>query len=233
MAVNDLKTKDSFFWVSCQPWFIDVVQTLSFYLLCATVRSLTRPPFIIRFSKFLLKQAARLIGLSVMSSQQNVDKDPVPTGIRTRDPSVPAIQNHPRQTGSFTAISVIINSDIKSWTSEVGHWNRRAGTPLNSSWKGQKSWDGIMNAKLQAVFIWNDFNSYHMLPAGQNGRTVWDTYCLRQLEHWDRGFESRLKHGCVSAFFCVVLSCVGRCAPSKESYQLSKYIHKFQKSNSE
>jgi hypothetical protein len=42
--------------------------------------------------------------------------------------------------------------------------------------------------------------------AGPNGRT----YCLRPLEHWDHGFESHSRHGCVSAFFCVVLSCVGR-----------------------
>jgi hypothetical protein len=27
---------------------------------------------------------------------------------------------------------------------------------------------------------------------------------------WDRGLESRLRHGCLSASFCVVLSCVGR-----------------------
>jgi hypothetical protein len=27
---------------------------------------------------------------------------------------------------------------------------------------------------------------------------------------WDRGFESRSRHGCSSASFCVVLSCVGR-----------------------
>jgi hypothetical protein len=26
---------------------------------------------------------------------------------------------------------------------------------------------------------------------------------------WDRGFESRSRHGCLSASFCVVLSCVG------------------------
>jgi hypothetical protein len=32
---------------------------------------------------------------------------------------------------------------------------------------------------------------------------------LRLLEHWDRGFESRSRHECMSAFFCVVLSCVG------------------------
>jgi len=33
--------------------------------------------------------------------------------------------------------------------------------------------------------------------------------CLQSLEHWDRGFESRSMHGCVSAFFCVMLSFVG------------------------
>jgi hypothetical protein len=27
---------------------------------------------------------------------------------------------------------------------------------------------------------------------------------------WDRGFESRLSHGCLSASFYVMLSCVGR-----------------------
>jgi len=44
------------------------------------------------------------------------------------------------------------------------------------------------------------------LNAGPSGRT----YCLRPLEHWDRGFESRSGHGYVPAFFCVVLPCVGR-----------------------
>jgi hypothetical protein len=30
------------------------------------------------------------------------------------------------------------------------------------------------------------------------------------LEHWDHGFKSSLRHGCMSVFFSVVLSCVGR-----------------------
>jgi hypothetical protein len=35
------------------------------------------------------------------------------------------------------------------------------------------------------------------------------SYDFRPLEHWDCGFESRSRHGCMSAFFCVVLFCVG------------------------
>jgi hypothetical protein len=44
----------------------------------------------------------------------------------------------------------------------------------------------------------------------------------------DRGFKSRSRHGCLSASFCAVLSCVGREAlrradhSSKESYHVSK-----------
>jgi hypothetical protein len=34
-------------------------------------------------------------------------------------------------------------------------------------------------------------------------------YYLRPLEHWNCRFESCSGHGCVSAFLCVVLSCVG------------------------
>lgn len=30
------------------------------------------------------------------------------------------------------------------------------------------------------------------------------------LRHWDRGFESHPTHGCLSASFCILLSCVGR-----------------------
>jgi hypothetical protein len=43
-----------------------------------------------------------------------------------------------------------------------------------------------------------------------NSRAVWGKYWLRSLECWDRRFESCSGHGCVSAFLCVVLSCVGR-----------------------
>jgi hypothetical protein len=28
--------------------------------------------------------------------------------------------------------------------------------------------------------------------------------------HWDRGFESRSRHGCLYASFCILLFCVGR-----------------------
>jgi len=35
-------------------------------------------------------------------------------------------------------------------------------------------------------------------------------YDLGPLEHWDRGFECRSRHGCMSALSCVVLSCADR-----------------------
>jgi hypothetical protein len=42
--------------------------------------------------------------------------------------------------------------------------------------------------------------------------------------YWDHGFESRLRHGHLSASFCVVLPCALRRADhsSKESYHMSK-----------
>jgi hypothetical protein len=45
--------------------------------------------------------------------------------------------------------------------------------------------------------------------------------------YWDRGFESRLRHGCLSVSFCVVLFCVVEALrradhSSKESYRMSK-----------
>jgi hypothetical protein len=52
------------------------------------------------------------------------------------------------------------------------------------------------------------------------------------LERLNRGFESRLRHGCLSSSFCVMLSCVGRgfcdglIIRPKESYQVSKQIKK-------
>jgi len=50
--------------------------------------------------------------------------------------------------------------------------------------------------------------TWNYCRAGPHGRAVCGTYCLPPLEHWDRGFECRSEHGCVSAFFCVMLSCV-------------------------
>jgi hypothetical protein len=47
--------------------------------------------------------------------------------------------------------------------------------------------------------------------------------CLRQLKHWDRGFESQSRHGCLFVF----ILCLSKVAtlrradsPSKESYRL-------------
>jgi hypothetical protein len=83
------------------------------------------------------------------------------------------------------------------------------------------------------------FSRLNYIQADPNGRAVWVTYCLPQIEHWDREFESHSRHGCVSAFFCVELSSVQVEAlrradhPSKESYQLSTRFISSRKINSE
>jgi len=41
------------------------------------------------------------------------------------------------------------------------------------------------------------------IPVGLNSRALWDKYCLRPLENWDRRFESCSGHGCVSAFLYI------------------------------
>jgi len=43
-----------------------------------------------------------------------------------------------------------------------------------------------------------------------SSHTVYRRVCLWSLEQWGRGFESRLRHGYMSAFLCVVMSCLGR-----------------------
>jgi hypothetical protein len=64
-----------------------------------------------------------------------------------------------------------------------------------------------------------------------NARAQWPRilkYRPWSLGRWDCGFESRLKHGCVSSSFCVVLSGVGigfcdeQITRPKESNQVSK-----------
>jgi len=48
---------------------------------------------------------------------------------------------------------------------------------------------------------------YNKKMAGPNGCAVWGTYCLRPLENWDRGLESRSKLRCVWVFLCCVIQC--------------------------
>jgi hypothetical protein len=46
-----------------------------------------------------------------------------------------------------------------------------------------------------------------------HSRSQWPRGLRRRpssLGRWDHGFESRLRHGCLSSWFCIVLSCVGR-----------------------
>jgi hypothetical protein len=47
----------------------------------------------------------------------------------------------------------------------------------------------------------------------RNERFRWPRRLRRRswpLCFWHRGFESRSRHGCLSLYFCVVVSCVGR-----------------------
>jgi hypothetical protein len=74
------------------------------------------------------------------------------------------------------------------------------------------------------------------------GRSQWSRGLRHVLSSTSRTlgsrFEFRSSHICVSPFLCIVIYYVGKglvsgWSPSKESYQMSKEIHKFQKLNSE
>jgi hypothetical protein len=47
------------------------------------------------------------------------------------------------------------------------------------------------------------------IDTDQIGRAVKGINCLRPLEHWDRGFESHWRYGCMCAFCGCVVLCVG------------------------
>jgi hypothetical protein len=59
---------------------------------------------------------------------------------------------------------------------------------------------------MQTIYAFNIILHY-LLTADHNGRAVWGMNSLRSLEHWDRGFESRSRHGCLCVF---IVLCVGR-----------------------
>jgi hypothetical protein len=48
-----------------------------------------------------------------------------------------------------------------------------------------------------------------ILTAGHSSRAVWSMNRLRSLEHWDRGFESHSRHGCMCTFILCMLLRVG------------------------
>jgi hypothetical protein len=55
-----------------------------------------------------------------------------------------------------------------------------------------------------------------------------EAWTVRPIKHWNRGFKTHLRHGCLCAFILFVLFCVHVAAlqqadpPSKESYRLCK-----------
>jgi hypothetical protein len=59
------------------------------------------------------------------------------------------------------------------------------------------------DCKHKILTLTNDSNCQSQCPCGLR-RGSWPVDC------WDRGFKSRSRHECLSASFCVVLSCVGR-----------------------
>jgi len=52
-------------------------------------------------------------------------------------------------------------------------------------------------------------SKYMYIRAYPSGRAAWCAFGIRLLEHWDCGFESRSRRWYMSAFFFVVISCVG------------------------
>jgi hypothetical protein len=71
---------------------------------------------------------------------------------------------------------------------------RRTQTQLRHI--SEHSFNYLVNIEAHFIFI--------------SGRTVKVAYGLGPLEHRVRGFEPHSRHECVSAFFCIVLSCVER-----------------------
>jgi hypothetical protein len=58
--------------------------------------------------------------------------------------------------------------------------------------------------------------------ADHSGRTVWGINCLRSLEHWDHGFESHSRYGCLRLFcVCVSSGLATDWSTVQESYRLS------------
>jgi hypothetical protein len=51
------------------------------------------------------------------------------------------------------------------------------------------------------------------IPEENVSRAVWGMDRLRPLEHWDRGFESHSRHGCLSAFILCLCCLVCRQRP--------------------
>jgi len=73
--------------------------------------------------------------------------------------------------------------------------------------KGYKVVHNVLKDSKLNVKIFNLIQTVYAVPSG---RATYGAYGLGPLGHWDRGFESRSRHGCISAFLYIVLSCVSR-----------------------
>jgi len=68
--------------------------------------------------------------------------------------------------------------------------------------KSVRKWTGSLKWSTNTLQIPHEKFCLHHCPS--SSFTV-----FTKLLHWDRDFESHLRHGCMSAFFRTVLSCVG------------------------
>jgi hypothetical protein len=78
--------------------------------------------------------------------------------------------------------------------------------PSGKFWDSRRtlSRDRFLPDSFQFIFHYRIIQPYTVWVAGHSGRAVW------VLAGWLLGSWVRSRHGCLSASFCVVLSCVGR-----------------------
>jgi hypothetical protein len=128
---------------------------------------------------------------------------------------------------SFKAL-VQIESNVHTCSAVINHKSKgtyypKWQSPLWTSFQETPPNRGKdFSAKWHALWARNKIKKYVVLAFGPSH---WPRH-LRPwlLGRWDRGFESRLRHGYLYSSFCVVLPCVGRSLrrtnlPSNECYQ--------------
>jgi hypothetical protein len=93
-------------------------------------------------------------------------------------------------------------------------WNVLSGAGQYCSTRDVEPWTLLLWSSRDFTIlthrITTEANQLQVIPCLKAWTTLWGAYCLEPLEHSDHGFESRSRHGCISSFSCVVLSCKRR-----------------------